>query len=176
MVGGYKNPDGRSLEYCRISSSTVILKNDTLFLDDHVFIGHFNFIDSSQRVTIGKGCQFTNYISILNHSSHDAIRLYGESFVKTSEPKKYNHGTVEIGEFTFIGPHSVIMPGTRIGKGSIVSAFSMVQGEFPDYSIISGNPAKVVGSTDRRDERMVTRNPEFAATYYRSTDWGKESE
>ena len=59
----------------------------------------------------------------------------------------YIQGKVNIGKYTFIGPHSTIMPNTTIGKGCIVSAYSYVKGNYPDFSIISGNPAKIVGDT-----------------------------
>ena len=125
-------------------------------------MGHFNYIDGYRKVKIGRGCQITNYVSILTHSSHDSIRI---------DPMDTHHyglveGEVEIGEFTYIGAHSVIMPGTKLGKGCIVSAFSYVSGEFPDYSILRGQPANVVGNTKERDQHILALNPEAVATYY----------
>lgn len=51
---------------------------------------------------------------------------------------------VEIGEGCFIGMDSIILKGSKIGDRCIVGAGSVVNGEFPDYSIIAGNPAKIV--------------------------------
>ena len=84
--------------------------------------------------------------------------------------KGYVKGSVFIGKYTFIGPHSVIMPGTKIGKGSIVSAYSMVKGDFPEFSIIAGNPAKVVGNTRNIDGPFLQANPELRTFY---EEWAK---
>jgi carbonic anhydrase/acetyltransferase-like protein (isoleucine patch superfamily) len=77
----------------------------------------------------------------------------------------YKRGKVDVGAYTFIGPHSVIMPDTEIGKGSVVAAFSFVKGEFPDFSIIAGNPAKVVGDTRKMDAPFLEAHPELRPTY-----------
>jgi acetyltransferase-like isoleucine patch superfamily enzyme len=84
--------------------------------------------------------------------------------------KGYMRGSVHIGKYTFVGPHSVIMPGTKIGKGSIVAAYSMVKGEFPDFSIIAGTPAKVIGDTRKVDEPYLMANPELQKYY---DEWAK---
>ena len=44
----------------------------------------------------------------------------------------------------WIGANSVLLDGTRIGRGAVVAAGSVVRGELPAYSISAGNPAKVV--------------------------------
>jgi hypothetical protein len=53
----------------------------------------------------------------------------------------------DIGAYTFIGPHSVVMPGSRIGRGVLVKAYSYVDGEVPDFAVVAGQPAVVVGDT-----------------------------
>ena len=109
--------------------------------------------------------QITNYVSVLTHSSHIAIRLYGKEYTKIKDKQAYSKGSVYIGAYSFIGPHTVIMPGTKIGKGCLVSAFSYVKGEFPDFSIIAGNPAIVVGDTRELDQPYLDSNPELKDYY-----------
>jgi acetyltransferase-like isoleucine patch superfamily enzyme len=58
------------------------------------------------------------------------------------------------------------MPETKIGKGCIVSAYSLVKGEFPDYSILKGNPAVIVGDTRQIDAELLERHPELREFYY----------
>lgn len=101
-----------------------------------------------------------------SHSSHVAIRLYGHHYIENNgKHKGYIRGAIKIGKFTFVGPHSVIMPGTSIGKGSIVSAYSLVKGEFPDFAIIAGNPAVKVGDTRDMDRRQLEKHPELQSFY-----------
>jgi acetyltransferase-like isoleucine patch superfamily enzyme len=50
-----------------------------------------------------------------------------------------------IGSDAWIGTRVAIMAGSRIGEGSIVGAGSVVDGSFPPFTIVAGNPARVVG-------------------------------
>jgi acetyltransferase-like isoleucine patch superfamily enzyme len=156
---------GIFLKDVRISESTVLSFPQQLDLADNVFIGHYNFIEASNGIRIEKGVQITNYISILSHSSHISIRLYGDQYRKKKELIGYKKGSVILGKYSFVGPHVTIMPGTTIGKGCLISAYSFVKGEFPDFSIISGNPAVVVGSTKDLDKKYLDEYPELIEYY-----------
>ena len=167
MLYGYEQ-NGVLLKDTRVGSTTTLVGKESLTLEDNVFIGQYNFIEASNRITIREGCQITNYISILTHSSHNSIRYYGKEYRKNTDLKGYVKGTVEIGMYTFVGPHVTIMPNTTIGKGCIVSAYSLLKGDYPDFSIIAGNPATVVGSTKDKDEAFLKDHPELQEYY---NDW-----
>jgi maltose O-acetyltransferase len=51
---------------------------------------------------------------------------------------------VVIGNRVFVGAGAIILPGTRIGDDSIVAAGAVVRGDIPPWSMVVGNPAKVV--------------------------------
>lgn len=44
----------------------------------------------------------------------------------------------------WIGSHAIILPGVRLQKGTIVGAGAVVTKTFPPYSVIGGNPAKLL--------------------------------
>lgn len=160
MVLGYTTKNNY-LPHTRISNTTEIIDSNQLDIENNVFIGHFNFIDASGGLSIEEGCQVSNYVSILTHSSHIAIRLYGNQYIKyNGKHIGYLKDAVRIGKYTFIGPHSTIMPGANIGKGSIVSAYSYVKaGIYPDFSILAGNPAQIIGNTyDDIDKHYLEQN------------------
>lgn len=165
MLAYKRNFQNSSVENVRISTSTFIDYKQNLFLKSHIYIGHFNFIEASHKIYIEKGCQITSFVSISSHSSHNSIRLYGTNYGAKENQVAYVTGEIHIGEFTFVGPHSVIMPNTKIGKGCIVSAYSFVKGEFPDFSIIAGNPAKVVGDVRNSDNIYLEEHPELTEYY-----------
>jgi acetyltransferase-like isoleucine patch superfamily enzyme len=165
MITGLRTCDGELFHNIRWSSTTHFGSIKNIKFSDDIFIGHYNFIEASNGISIGRGCQLTNFISITTHSSHNSIRLYGKEYDKYPEPLGYIKGSISIGEYCFIGPHSVIMPGTKIGKGCIVSAFSYVNGEFPDFSIIAGNPAKITGDTRTADKILLEKFPELKPFY-----------
>jgi acetyltransferase-like isoleucine patch superfamily enzyme len=160
MVNGYRNADGTYRPNTRIGNSTYIDYKQHLKIADYVYIGHHNFIEASNLITIDAGVQITSYCTLTTHSSHDSIRLYGPEY-GGQEMLGYLRGSIEIGAYTFVGPYSTIMPGTKIGKGCLVSSYSNLKGEYPDFSIISGNPATVVGDTRDRDERFFKQHPEL---------------
>jgi len=164
MVYGYHSADG-FLQDTRIGSTTSLVNKSNLLIEDNVFIGQYNFIEASNGIIIREGCQITNYISIISHSSHNSIRYYGKRYRQEKNLKGYVKGQVEIGKYSFIGPHSTILPGTKIGKGCIVSAYSLLKGDYPDFSIVSGNPAVVVGNTKTKDEDFFKSNPELKKFY-----------
>jgi sugar O-acyltransferase (sialic acid O-acetyltransferase NeuD family) len=53
-------------------------------------------------------------------------------------------GTVSVGEGSFIGAGAIIIPGIRIGAWCIVGAGSVVIRDIPDYTVVAGNPARVI--------------------------------
>ena len=160
-----RNYQGEKIKGVRIGNSTFIDHSNKLHIEDLVYIGHYNFIEASNGIKLGKGCQITSYVNITTHSSHQSIRLYGSKYSKVSNHIGYELGSIEIGEFTFVGPFSVIMPSTKIGKGCVVAAHSYVKGDFPDYSVIAGNPAKVVGDVREKDNALLEEYPELKNTY-----------
>lgn len=161
IIGGWRNANGVFCKHTGVSNMTHISQDgENLYIGENVFIGHFNYIDGKNaHLTICDNVEITNYTSILTHSTHNAIR-----FSLAKETKLV--GPVFIGENTYIGPHSVIMPNTRIGKGCIISAYSYVKGNYPDYSILRGQPARVIGDTRIIDKELLERYPDLQNLYY----------
>ncbi|MEA3480305.1 MAG: acyltransferase [Bacteroidota bacterium] len=165
IITGYRRPDGRYLKHTRIGNTTYITYKKNLDIADYVFISHFGFIEASHGITIEEGCQIGYHVTITSHSSHISIRLYGPAYYGRKDYTGHITGKVHIGKYSFIGPYSLILPGTRIGKGSLVAAYSHVKGEFPDFAIIRGNPAEVVGDTREMDKKYLDQHPELVKFY-----------
>ena len=157
MVYGYYNKvQKKFMKYTRISSNTKIMSKAMLDIEDGVWIGHYSLIDASNGVKIGRCVQTGSHVSIFSHSSHNSIRLLGDSYLSSDERVGYVNAGVSIGDYTFIGTGSVIFPGTTIGKGCLVKAGSILTKTYPDYSIISGNLGKVVGNVMDIDKHYFT--------------------
>jgi len=171
MVYGYRNPiTGKYHRATRISSSAYITDKGKLDMGDNVWVNHNVRIDASGGVKIGDGCQIGYSSMILSHSSHMAIRLNGEAFIKMDIPERvgYIHKSVEIGEYTFIGGGAAVMPGVKIGKGCVIGVNSVVTKDVPDYSIVAGAPARIIGSTIETDRKYFD-NPTVRKYYYDKT-------
>ena len=72
---------------------------------------------------------------------------------------------VSIGENSFIGAGAVILPGTKIGKFCIIGGQQVIQqllgkGNIPEYSIVVGNPCKIINDTRKFGEKFLVRSKE----------------
>jgi acetyltransferase-like isoleucine patch superfamily enzyme len=169
LIGGWLNPNGNFSKNTRISNmSDISYKNDNLYIGDHVFINHFSYIDAKHsKIYIANEVQICTNVCILTHSTHNTIRLVSKkNSTKIDTDFLSNHFDVYIGENTYIGPNSIIMPGAKIGKGCIISAFSYVKGEIPDFSILRGQPAKIIGNTKDIDSKYLNKYDFLNETYY----------
>ena len=55
-----------------------------------------------------------------------------------------NRGDTVVGNDVWIGLEATIMAGVKIGDGAIIGAKSVVTKDVPPYTIVGGNPAKVI--------------------------------
>ncbi len=149
MIYRYRNCDGLIRANTRLSSTVVLLHPEKIDIADHVFVWHYSVLDGTAGLAIGEGTQIGAWVGLFTHSSHIAIRLLGRKYVDVPEGEKpgFVTGPVTVGRFAFIGAGSVILPGVTIGDYSLVSAGSVVRQDVPAHGIVSGNPARVVGST-----------------------------
>lgn len=68
---------------------------------------------------------------------------------------KITYNSVSIGENSFIGARVVILPGTQIGKLCIIGAGAVVKGDIPDYSVVVGNPCRIISDTRQYGEKII---------------------
>ncbi|MBL57426.1 MAG: acetyltransferase [Flavobacteriales bacterium] len=168
---GYTNWNSEKRIGLRISNFSHLSNAREIILKDYVFIGHFNYLDGHSGLEIGEGVQVSNYVTIATHSSHNAIRMFGKKYGKLNKHDIIQKGKVEIGDYTYVGPHVVITPNTKIGKGCIISAFSFVKGDIPDYSIVRGIPGEIIGTTKDIDNEFLKKYPDLEESYYQSRNF-----
>lgn len=165
IIYGWRRADGTWLPHTRISTHAVIEGVRHLDIGDHVFIGHFNLIDASNGLHIAEGCQITNHVSVLTHSSHVSVRVCGAGYWGADDPAGFVRGSTRIGPYCFIGPHSVIAPGAQLGRGVLVRSHSYVAGVVPDFAVVGGTPARVVGDTRDLDGPVLAGHPAWRPRY-----------
>ena len=144
-------------KHTRIGSNVKMTDASKIDIDDHVWIGHFCLLDGIGGIKIGKGVNIASHTVIYSHSSQNAIRFLGDKFIEVPAHERpgYIIEKIVVGEYTFIGAGCILLPGTEIGKGCVVGAGSLVKGKIPDYSMLVGNPAKVIGDTRTVDQDLV---------------------
>lgn len=112
-------------------------------------------------VSVGDYCNF-NGLRILGRGNIAIGRYFhsGEGIVMIVEDHNYDSDStipydrsrrmknLTIGDFVWIGHGAILMGGITIGEGAIVAAGSVVTKDVPDFSIVGGNPAKIIKYRD----------------------------
>lgn len=100
------------------------------------YIGGFSEINAKgARVVIGRNCDIASFVAINVADSHK--RCIGLS-------DDNDCADIEIGDCVFIGSHSAILGGARIGHHSVVSSGAIVRaGVIPPFSLVFANEVKV---------------------------------
>lgn len=168
MIYGYwSSPTKKFQRFTRYSSTVVFVDKNKISIGNNCWIWHHSIIDGSNGVHIGEGVQIGAWVGIFSHSSHLAIRLHGHDYINIDKDRRlgYVRAGVEIGDYSFIGAGACILPGVKIGRGCLVAAGAVVSKNVPDFSIASGNPAKVIGSTIDMDRKFFV-DPLVQQSYF----------
>jgi acetyltransferase-like isoleucine patch superfamily enzyme len=105
-----------------------------------VGFGVYLDVDGSERLTIGNNVRITSQCLFLLHRRD--ISKYRKDMLQYNLP--YLQLNICIEDNVFIGMRSIIMPGVTIGEGAVLGAGSVVTKDVPPYSVVAGNPAKVI--------------------------------
>lgn len=114
------------------------------------YIDTRNWGSEPYLITIGNHVQVTHEVSIYTHGGGQAIRQ--------THPDFDVFGKVVIGDWAYIGAYSQIMPGVTIGEGSLIAAGSVVTKSVPPHTVVGGNPARYICTTEEYYERNKKYN------------------
>lgn len=129
---------------------------------------HFDFV--GDKLIIGKFCAIARDVQfIMNGANHPMngfstypFYIFGNGWEKATPNSNdlKTKGDTIIGNDVWIGYNAIIMPAVTIGDEAIIASKSIVTKDIPAYSIVGGNPAKVIRS--RFDEDTVRSLLEIA--------------
>lgn len=114
----------------------------TVTIGDEVNIEQNVHIICHDRVTIGDRVSITGHCAIIDVSHPATAAFDGGKIGAAIDPAR---SFVEIGEGSFIGFGTTIMPNVRIGRFCVIGAGAVVTEDIPDYAIAAGVPARVIG-------------------------------
>lgn len=144
---GSKIGDGTKIwHFCHVMGKATIGKNCNI--GQNVFI--------ASNVIIGNNCKIQNNVSLYTGIVIENNVFVGPSAVFTNikNPRAFisrkdAYMKTHIGEGSTIGANATIMCGITIGKYAFIGAGSVVTKDIPSYSLVVGNPGRVVGNVDK---------------------------
>ncbi|MGV7105394.1 CatB-related O-acetyltransferase [Flavobacterium sp. U410] len=135
-------------ENCRVFGATL-QGNISVGRYSSLWGPNMNIISGNQKVIIGNFCSIARNVTLqtFNHN-HKKITTYfiGQNLFKEKwDNETTSKGNIVIENDVWIGAQCVILGGVTIGNGAVVAANSVVTADVPEFSIVAGTPAKVIG-------------------------------
>ncbi|MFC3825837.1 MULTISPECIES: acyltransferase [Niastella] len=137
----------------------IIFESGTgeVIIGNRVFIGASTIICRS-KVEFGNNIFVAWNTCFYDHDSHSLDYRHrqqditqqltdfrnGESFIKNKNWEVVNSAPIKICDNAWIGMNALILKGVTVGEGAIVAAGSVVTKSVPAWTVVAGNPAKVV--------------------------------
>lgn len=99
-------------------------------IGENCFFNYNCMIASMKKIIIGDNCIFGNNVTIIDHD---------HNYKSSNRKHEYLSSEILIGENSWIGANVVILRGTKIGKGCVIGAGTVVRGVIPDNSLVTGS-------------------------------------
>ena len=169
-----KNPDPNVIHpiagYDKEIYVKPTIKNPNIIVGDFTYIADSDFEShvthfypwSRDNLIIGKFCQIAAGVEfVMNDANHKMNAVTTFPFytlegweMKIPDPAEMPFkGNTVIGNDVWIGQNAVILPGVHVGDGAIIGANSVVGSDVAPYTIVIGNPAKVLRK--RFDDELI---------------------
>ena len=106
-------------------------------------------------IKLHKFCRISTNVVFITHD--------GGTWAFRNDCDRYAHvvkfGTIEVGEYSFIGANAIILPNVKIGDHCVVGAGAVVTKNVPDGMVVAGIPASVVCSTLDYAQKCASEMP-----------------
>ena len=113
----------------------------------NTWVGPFTILDGSGGLTIGSFCSVSSGVQIY---THDSVK-----WALSGGKEDYEYDPVEIGDYCYVGPLTVITKGLTIGHHCLIGANSLVNADIPEYSIAFGSPCRIIGTVKVKDDDTI---------------------
>jgi galactoside O-acetyltransferase len=186
MFDFYTKDDLKKLGGCginvHIDSSVKIINPQNVYIGNNVRIDSFCFISAGNPICIGNNVHISLYTQLgaaggqitLNDFSGISSRVsiftttddYSQGWLTnptvSDRFRKVKTGAVTLQKHVIIGCGSVVMPGVTLETGCSVGALSFVNKTVPEFTIVAGNPMRLIGK--RNKDRLLELERDFYET------------
>lgn len=144
-------------KYIEIGYSTILGKDSRLealdeyygqrfspemIIGEHAVINPLCHIGCINKVFIGSYVTIGERSLIVDHTHGGTI--YDDMLLSPRKRPLFSKGPVVIEDNVTLGENCVVLPGVTIGHNSVIGANAVVTKNIPPFSIVGGNPAKVI--------------------------------
>lgn len=134
---------------CQVRENASIGNNCTLgknvYIDHDIVIGDNVKIQNNASIyfaaAINDGAFIGPHACLINDKSPRAVTPEG----KLKRNQDWRTGKIVVGKGASVGAGSIILPDLKIGSFALIGAGSVVTKDVPDYGLMYGNPAKLMG-------------------------------
>jgi acetyltransferase-like isoleucine patch superfamily enzyme/acyl carrier protein len=169
IIGDYVLVDGR----CCFMFAVRYVETPTLSIGNHTIISHGCSLTVGREVSIGNHCLIASGVQIFDapgHPTDPVLRKLG----KPARPEDVR--PIKIEDNVWVGRDSIVFPGVTIGEGSVVAVGSLVTSDVPPYTIVAGNPARVIARISKGSGKESAETDPFNESSPEKHSGGKESE
>jgi len=123
-----------------------------ILIGSNTSIRYNSRIGSAESVSIGNNVIISNNVTIMDNNNHpihpkDRLRMIASGYGSNLWSWNFSRAkAIVIGDNIWIGEQVRICKGVTIGEGSVVAANSVVTHDVPAFSMVAGNPARIVKS------------------------------
>lgn len=157
--GGSTISIGKGCRFASRSTSNIIGINRPCMLST---------ITKDASIIIGHGCSFsgTTITSAVSVILGNNVRCGANTTIMDTDGHSDDYRTgkdasIVIEDEVWIGTGVTVMKGSIIGRGALIGAGSVIRNVIPPYSVVLGNPAKVVGFSLTPDEIVEKENKQY---------------
>ena len=128
---------------CMIGPHVSIKCPENLSLGSRVSIHRGTYINAVSGITIGNHCGISNNCTLSGGQHiHKSIEI-------PIKDQGLIYNPIFIADDVLIGNNSVVTAGSNIGKGSYIGALTLISGKIPEYSVVLGNPCRIISKRNK---------------------------
>lgn len=144
---GYIHPTGK----IRFPALIKGIENVYIHENSHI-MGHSKIISTKAKFVIKKNSGIAEGLTVITGTHPYKL---GEFFIIDAVNDVQLSKDVIVEEDVWIGTNVTLLPGIKVGRGSIVASGSICRNSVPPYSIVQGNIAKVIGFKFSPNETLI---------------------